>query len=250
MISIRSHGSIRPKIRLPLSKSEPFSRNSDRHRETVNDHDPDDHKFEVSFDLRDIAKIVAGEQKGSDPQEGPGNVKDRETTIRHDPDPSDKRGKGPDDWHESGENDGLSSMPLVKRLGCQEVFLVEPPTPLAREYSWADTATDRIIDRVTKNRGGEESQQQPWDLKGRPIDGCQGPQGEEERITGQEGSNDQACLTKDDQKEGEVDPRPQDGQPLIEMEIEVKKDIKESPAIHKWSPLPLTNIKSGVKVKL
>src|SRR5450756_2631490 len=111
-------------------------------------------------------------------------------------------------------------MSLEELLGAPQVLdLQEPVAPAesGRPYR----PSDRVVQHVAQNRrAGKQHAGQRSTEFATGIHRGERPDGEQKRVSRQEGSYDQAGLGKDDEKQDPVDPEVVAGQQLNEMPIE------------------------------
>lgn len=171
---------------------------SDHDWEHGKDYDGKDDVGEVPFYGWDIAEEKAREREGKDPGGSAGDIIEGEAAIAHFPDASDEGDESADNGNEAGEEDGLSAVFIVEELGFLEVFGIEEPGLAFGKDARTDPITDPIVCGIAEDGGdGEESEAK---IEAQRAGGTDGADGEEERITWEEGSDDQSGFAEDDQE--------------------------------------------------
>src|SRR5580692_1594791 len=123
---------------------EPF----DAHRRDRDQHDCHHHELEVISDERNVAEVIAAQEKPADPHRSPDAVELPETDVAHAGHSRDKRREGAHDGDEPGDHDRLSAVPLVELVRPRQVLFVEQPRVFVVKDLWAEHIADPIVQGV------------------------------------------------------------------------------------------------------
>src|SRR5262249_42473233 len=122
------------------------------------DHDP----RQVVLDPRDIPEEETRVGERAHPCRGAHDVVAEELAISHLPRGGEEGGEGAHDRQKAADDDGEAAVFFVEAMRALEVLRLEPaPEPgfmRLMESLGTDVMADRIVDRVTEDRGGEERQ--------------------------------------------------------------------------------------------
>src|SRR5262249_19234586 len=130
----------------------------------------------------------------------------RESSVFHFSYARDERRERAHDGYEPRENDGLTTVPLVKALRPPKMLLVQKARALTREHSRAHAKPDEVIDGISQNRSDDEEPHGQTDLERRARRGGKGPSCEKKRISRQKRRHDQAGFTEHDREKQRIQP--------------------------------------------
>ena len=207
--------------RRALPRVEPF----DAHRHDRDQHDRHHHQLEVISDERNVAEVIAAQQKHADPHGSADAVELPEADVAHAGDPGDKRGERADDGDEPGDHDRLSAVPLVKLVCSRQVFLVEQPRVFVMKDFRAEHVADPIVDGVAGDRRHDQERNRKGDAQMRALARGQHAEREQERVARQNRRDHQACLTKDHDEHQQIEPRPERRRDRVEMLVEMQEEV-------------------------
>src|SRR6185369_11600849 len=91
------------------------------------------------------------ENTNQHPRNAANRVENSKANVVHSADAGDERCEGPNNWHETGENNRLAAVGFVKLMGAQQVLLVQKPAGFLLEDRRANTVTDPIVDGIAEN---------------------------------------------------------------------------------------------------
>ena len=135
---------------------------------------------------RDVAEEIAAQHQARDPHDRSRHVVEEEPAVGHPPDPGHERREGPHDGDEARDHDGLGSVALVELVGAREMLAVQEAHPLLPEHARAHPRSDRVVDAVAQDRGGDQQRHHEPQIQG--PEGREGAHREQERVPGQNGS--------------------------------------------------------------
>src|SRR5262245_28303196 len=152
-------------------------------REKRNRDDNGDHHVNVFMDVGDhLAEEVTAAGSCSDPPDSAEYVVAQKTPVLHRADSGHDRGKSSDDRDETRNDNGESSVPIVKFLGGYKVLSIEKERVVAGKYLRAGFGADVITDGIAKDRsqakGQIEGEQVKVSARGEE------PRSNQERISG------------------------------------------------------------------
>ena len=107
---------------LPLT---PCAQILDQSWQDRDEDDAKDDQCEVALDDWNIAKQISGSNEDDNPDYSASNIVDEETTVGHPADPGNKWGKGADDRHETGDDNGLSTILKNYIKNCSNLLIIE-----------------------------------------------------------------------------------------------------------------------------
>lgn len=193
------------------------------HRQHRNQHDRYDNQREVVLDDLKIAEVITGEHAYSDPGDAADNVVGDKPPVSHAPDARDKRRERPDDRHEPRDDDRLAAVPFVEFVSSFQVLFVQKPDVLAMKDPGAHPVTYPVVDGVADDCRNREKHKQPEHIQ-RSQCGKR-PGGKQQRVARQKGRNNQTSLAKNDQEQNQIGPGSVLSDDLVEMLVEVKKNV-------------------------
>ena len=113
-----------------------------------------------------FAEEIAGECESRDPPRAARDAIPNEAPKTHLTDACDKRCEGPQDWGKASNDDGLAPVPLIERLGTQQVFLIEQTTRFADEYAGSDESPNGVVGEISQDRRSEEQRNDDLHIEG------------------------------------------------------------------------------------
>ena len=177
----------------------------DNHRQDRNDDDAVNDDTEIVLYDRDVAEEIPGGNQPRHPEDGPGDVERQELDRGHERNPSHKRRKGTHDGNEPGQDNGLAAMPFVKRMGLEQVLLVQKPC-LPAEYARPHVPPDLIVYGIPQNRRPQQDKH-THGITEMPGSG-HGPRRKQQRVARQERRHHQTGFAEHDDKQKKIQQRP------------------------------------------
>ena len=165
----------------------------------------DDDERQVLLDPRDVAEQIPRIDQRRDPEYGADDVEAQEAAVRHARDPGEERREGPDDRHETADDDRDAAVFVVERLRLAQVLLPEPARIRPLEDFRADVASDRVVGRIAEDRRDHEQGHEYVNVE--PRGRHHGAGDEQDRVAGQERKDDEPRLGENDREQQSVEPR-------------------------------------------
>ena len=103
---------------------------------------------------------------------------------------------------------------------------------VALEDTRTHEASHAVVYGVPGHRRHDQQHKQQGHTQHRALQGGQCPHGKQQRITRQEGRHHQACLAEQHAKQHQVQPGTQRGRPVIQVGVEVQKQIDQIGWVH------------------
>ena len=191
----------------------------DRHH--GDDDDAEDDRFKMFLHPRDLSENNAGNHHEKNPEKASGHRVERELATVHGGHPGHERGQRPEDGEEARHDDCLRPVFLEEEVGAVEIILFKDEGVLLEDLT-ANGSSDGKVDDVSQDGRYHEDAHDNW--PGKPGFGMRdavGSNGEEERVTWEEGGYDQPRLAEDDGEENRVDPDAVEGNDVLEALVEV-----------------------------
>ena len=137
-----------------------------------------------------------------------------------------ERGERAHDRHEPGEDDRLAPVPPVELLRPLQVLVLEEPL-VDLEGPRPDPAADRVVHRVTEDRGDRENHEQGHEADVLRIQRRHRPGREQQRIAREKGRDHQAGLAEDDGEQHHVGPRSPGGDQGLEVLVHLQENVEK-----------------------
>lgn len=157
------------------------------------------------LDEGNTSEEVPYEHEKADPGHTTDGIEERELREVHMAHASDEGREGAEEGHEARDDDGKTAIFLEEVIELIHAFLRERLHLARIDDALAEEARDPIIRGVAEDRRHVEDDERSRNVQTSPIcgeDTCS----EEQRVTWQEGKEDQAGLDEDDEEERRVDP--------------------------------------------
>lgn len=173
----------------------------------------------------EIAKEETTEDEEGNPENSPGNVVEEKGWVVHVPDACDEGSKSTDNRDKAREDDRLPTVRLIEGARPFQVFTPEEEVGLISEYPRTTVATDRVIHRVSDDRGnGKEKCKNPWIEEPESRERSRRKQ---EGIAREEGGDNESRFTENGEEEDRVRPYPVHRENPLEMGIEMQQHFND-----------------------
>jgi hypothetical protein len=174
------------------------------HRCDTQEHNPQDHLFEVRPDDGDRPQKVAGQGHGEDPAQASDHIKGGKPRILHASHSRHKRREGADHGNKLRVDQSLAAVLLVEFVGLFDVLLFEQQRIRPHEDSRPGAAAQQIAALVSQDR---ENHEQGADLDDIELARASNhTHGKQERIAGKEQSHQQPGFGENDGGQQRVPP--------------------------------------------
>ncbi len=194
----------------------------EHHRQDGNQNDDDDDVLKVFLHEGDVAKQITREREEQHPDHAADNVVGDEVAVSHFSDACHEGRKGADDGNKAREEDGFAAVLFKERMGLVEIFLLDP---LDVVRALTKIVTDGVIDSIAEESRRDQQGNQDPDIQRSQRGKC--ARRKQERITGQEGHDHEACFHEDHCEENAIGPCAvicdDLGEVLIQMQEEIDK---------------------------
>ena len=173
-----------------------------------------------------VAEEVAQHREADGPDERADDVVEEERPPRHLADAGQRRGEGPDDRHETGDHDRSRTVLLEERLRPFDVCLFEDAGVRLAEQPWSEPLADREAHLVAQHRSDEAAEHHHRDVElSLPREDARG---EQQRVAGQEETDQQTGLGEHDDPQRDLRVRTQ----RVDEFLDVEPEDCEQRAVH------------------
>lgn len=147
------------------------------------------------------AEKVADKSHAHDPEDAAKNVVGNEAPVLHFSHTSHNRSEGSQDRDKAGDENGESTILIIKFLGGNEMFAVEEKRVFAGKNHRPALEPDAVANCVAKDSGQTEHNVESPKIQITP--GGENPCGDQQRIAGQKKTHEQTGLGKDNDRQGQ-----------------------------------------------
>lgn len=147
------------------------------------------------------AEKVTGKSHAHDPEDAAKNVVGNETPVLHFSHTGHNRSESSQDRDKAGDENGESTILIIKFLGGNKMFAVKEKRVFAGKNHRPALEPDAVANRVAENSGQTEHNVESPQIQISP--GGENPCGDQQRIAGQKKTHEQTGLGKDNDRQGQ-----------------------------------------------
>jgi ABC-type antimicrobial peptide transport system, permease component len=173
----------------------------DHDRDHRDEHDQDQDQLDVLVHELDLAEPGTEQRDARAPHHAADDVEGEEGAVLHAADAGDDRRERAHDGHEAGQHQGLRPVLLEELVGLDHVLLLEQAGVRAGEERGPDLLAEEVARLVAEDRGETDQRDRGPQREVHGVRGDQQTAGEQQRVTRQEETDEQAGLGEDDQQQ-------------------------------------------------
>src|SRR5450759_1001662 len=182
---------------------------------------------EVVLDEADGAEEVPGDREERHPGDAADDVVGKEGAVAHAAHAGHERGEGPDDRDEARQHDGDRAVPVVEIVCLVQIPLLQYPCVLFLEEPMPERVAYPVVHRVAQNRGRAYHRPEDEDVERVVRQRGDRRRRENQRVSGQERSDQQPGLAEDDQEHHQVCPHVVCAHKRLQVLVQVHEEINQ-----------------------
>ncbi len=172
----------------------------------------------------DSTKVVASPHERRCPEHTSESVVPHKDSIAHAANAGDERHEGSEDGEKSSDDDRFRTMALVEGVRGVKVLSVEETRVLTGEYFRTDKLPDMVVHHIS--HGGGNTHGEKRCPRADKSSRRERTDGEEERVTREEGGDDEAGLREDNEEQYRIYPMAYVTKNYLEVSVNVKEEME------------------------